>query len=100
MTRLLGFIFDNTLGKLAAAAAGLLALVSLFAWEQRTIGGERATRKIEQTTKARGDIGAAAVGESKAASDAASGGAPAAPAVGGWLRKSPVERGERLRYRD
>lgn len=40
-----GFVFDNPLGRMAAAGAVLLGLVASFAYQQRNIGAatERAT---------------------------------------------------------
>lgn len=66
MTKLLGFMFDNPWGKAVAAASGLLVLVVAFASEQRSIGAERATRKIEKATDAAADIGARAADKSRA----------------------------------
>lgn len=52
MTRLLGIVFDNTWGKLAAAAAGFLALVVVFAWDQRNVGRTNAVLEINNKAQA------------------------------------------------
>lgn len=48
MIALLGFFFDNTWGKAVAAVTGLCLLVGAFAWDQRSIGGDRAIAKLNK----------------------------------------------------
>lgn len=50
----LGFVFDNTLGKVLAITAGVLALIGWFALEQQSIGAIK-----EQAKQGRKDHAAA-----------------------------------------
>jgi hypothetical protein len=49
LASILQFIFDNPLGKLAAAAMALLSFVGLFAWHERSVGAAEVRTQIERT---------------------------------------------------
>ena len=49
MSKLLKFFFEEFWGKAVAAAAGLLVLISWFAYEQRETGARNAIAKINQS---------------------------------------------------
>ena len=66
MTGLLGFLFDNTWGKAAAAVGGFLVLVGAFAWDQRNIGGERALNKLNRIESKANEIADRAASKSGA----------------------------------
>jgi hypothetical protein len=48
LASVLQFIFDNPLGKLAAAVAALLSFVGLFMWHERSVGAEQVRTQIER----------------------------------------------------
>ena len=47
MLALAKFIFDNPLGKAVAAGLGILALLSAYTLQQRSIGATKATEKVQ-----------------------------------------------------
>lgn len=57
-------VFDNRLGRLAAAAAVLASLVGWFAFEQRSIGRAKERAEITQETKDAAKRGAVAARKS------------------------------------
>lgn len=44
-----GFVFDDARGKIAAAVAGILILISGFAWDQRSRGARNALQDVNQS---------------------------------------------------
>jgi hypothetical protein len=52
LSKLLGFVFDDRLGKLAALAVAGTALFAWFVYEQRAIGDRRAVIRQEKVDAA------------------------------------------------
>lgn len=66
MIRLFDFVFGSAWGKALAAASGLALLIVAYTREQRSIGAERATRKIEKASDAAATLGSGAADKSRA----------------------------------